>query len=244
VTFELDSGILEAKLEVLQKLKGFIQYNHILTKMITEISNKHDIDFKELWAWTLEQMFSEELAEIVPPNTTTKKAKEAPVVKVAKVEATKETVAAKEAVAKPRPVAKPNVLRRKISDPVVLFKQASTDKKLQILQTTKDPAILAAGIVDQNRHVRLQAVRNEETPQKLIETVVLRDANLKVQRVAIRFVEDQTFLGRIAISGLDIEVRQKSIRKLTDKKILQKIVQGRFPPTLVKAAGLTISELI
>ena len=231
--FQLDDAVIEAKLKVLHKLKDFVHINHTLTSSVNEISKDYDIDFQELWTWAIEQMFSNDnlvaVNEIVTPPKEVTKAKRVfkPKIKVAPVVR-----------------AEPKVLRRqKPTDVVTIFQNASNDHKIKTVRATTDQSIIEAGIVDSNRHVRLEAIRNPETPEQLVQRRVEEDSNVKVQRVAIRFVKDQVFLSKIAVSDSDIEVRQKAIRLLKDKKLLQEVVVGNYHPTLIKAACLTISEL-
>lgn len=222
--FQLDDAIIEAKLKVLQELKDFIHTNDALATTIRNISIDHDLKFKELWSWAVEQLLSDDIIA-----TTKEKRPPLPQTNI-KVTPTKYP---------------PTVVRRpKPKDEVTKFQESSVESRIQTVKTTTDQKIIAAGIVDINRLVRLEAIKNEETPEKLIKMVVNEDANLKVQRVAIRYIQDQEFLKNIAFSSkTDLEVRQKSIRKLKDKKLLNDICQGNHPSTLIKAAGLTIYEL-
>ena len=169
--YELDDGILDAKMKVLHKLKDFVKIKETLTAEVLTISQASQVDFKELWDWTAEQMFSEQNFVEVKPTT--------PVV---------ENVSGK------YELVNRNVIRKPKSEPSVkpdepepkketVFKTAPIESRVETVRVTKDTEILAWGAVDSNRFVRTEAVKNSKMPQALLQNAVLKDANLKVKRI-------------------------------------------------------------
>lgn len=224
--YKLDNGAIEAKLKVLNTLKDFIQIKHTLTGEVQKIAQEYQVDFPELWSWTTEQMFSEGSIRSATPEAVE----------------TVEAVETAETKLKAVP-AKAGASRKPL--PAESFNLASTDDKIEMIRKTEDATLLAVAIKDSNRFVRTEAIKHPLTPQRHIEAAVKDDTNLKIQRIAIRYATNQTFLEDLALkgNGVDPEVRQKAIRKLTNKKVLQSITATQTDSALIKAAAKTICEL-
>ena len=251
------NGTIEAKLKVLKEIEEFLT-KQTLVDSIAGIADQHEVEFKELWSWAIDEIFSEELPlvkEPSVPNVVAKPKVEAkpkvvkPKVvkpKVVKPKVVKPKVEAKPKVTKPKVVkpkveAKPKIMRRG-KDPLVNFKALDTESKIETLEQTKCSDIVGLGSRDANRYVRIQAIKNPAIHQKDLERVVAQDTNVKVRRVAIKFVTNQPFLERTLITEQDREIKVDIVQKLENRDLLGEIVKsGDY--TIVKAAAQSLATL-
>jgi len=210
---------IDAKVEVLQKIKEFVGVKQTLANTVNTVAEKNEVPFEELWKWSLDQLFLD--SEVIPAEET-KPTEQQPL---------------KRRVVAEKPVASSQLEEYKALETLHL--------KVMAVTRTTDKEVLAEAIKDGNKRVRIEVVRNKHTPQNIVLNAVANDSNVKVKRIAIRYVnpENQSFLKHHAYNDKgDLEVRQKCVRRIKDRDLLHLLVQHP-QAEIVRSALLALKDL-
>ena len=231
-TADTELSVLEAKLKILVKLKDLIKVKATIGKHVKEVAKIHKTSQEELEVWAWEQIFALPVEKVIIA-TPTPITVEAPVVDPSPIAPI--TV---EAPVVEKSATKPAIKRRSAEpDPdLIAFDLSTTTTRRDIVAKTKSIPVLTKAVEDSNRFVRIAAIQNKNTPQRLIIKIVFNDLNQKVRRIGVRFITNQKILEEIAEqSSFDMEVRQGAIRRIKSPVFINHLLANSPPKALAKS---------